>query len=103
MAQLSASSTHTVSKPKVQKEKKVFKRAPEGQELRDIQEITALCERSGVTVDEKVLRGGIVYDPYPKYMTDVKLDYEEDCLKEITKANKILQMKKMTDLEQDLQ
>ena len=98
MAQLTAS-TVTVSKPKVQKEKKVYRRPAEGQELLDMEEVTRLCERKGITVDQTALRNGIVYDPYPKYYTDVKLDYEEDCEKQITNANKILQTKNMTDLE----
>jgi len=43
-----------------------------------------------------------VYDPYPKYMTELKLDYEEDREKMIKNAEKTLEMRKMTDLEKDM-
>lgn len=57
---------------------KVFKREPIGQELRDIVEVTEMCADRGVEIDQEALKNAIVYDPYPKYMIDVKKEYKEN-------------------------
>ena len=63
--------------------------------MRDILEVKELCEEKGTTVDENVLKKGIIYDAYPKYMIDIKLDYEEDLAIAKEKARKNLELKNM--------
>ena len=69
---------------KIPKPIKVFKREPQGNELRDVVELTELCVDKNVEVDQEVLKNAIVYDPFPKYMIDVTEEYKEDIEKEIT-------------------
>ena len=69
---------------KIPKPIKVFKREPQGKELRDVVELTELCVDKNVEVDQEVLKNAIVYDPFPKYMGDVTEEYKEDIEKEIT-------------------
>ena len=45
------------------------------------------------------MKNAIVYDPYPKYMTDVRLDYDEDFDMGVEKNTKTLQMRNMKTLD----
>ena len=79
---------------KIPKPIKVFKREPQGKELRDVVELTELCVDKNVEVDQEVLKNAIVYDPFPKYMVDVTEEYKEDIEKEITTNQQELAMRK---------
>ena len=57
--------------------------------------MTELCEVNNIGYDPDEFKNAIVYDPYPKYMYDIKEDYEEDfeALKEKSKIG--LKMRNM--------
>jgi len=47
----------------------MWRKEPTGDELREMAELTELCEETGLEVDPEAIRRAIVHDDMPKYMT----------------------------------
>ena len=58
-----------------------------------------MCADRGVEIDQEALKNAIVYDPYPKYMIDVKKEYKENQEKAIATNKQELAMRKFNTSE----